>query len=98
MDSAPENTTTPETDGPDDEAPGASGVGRRQPCPCGSGKKFKNCCDGKATIAPRVEPGAVQKNAGPAKGMTGHKALPKMPTKTAFQAPPKQTNTARRKV
>ncbi|HET9957994.1 MAG TPA: SEC-C metal-binding domain-containing protein [Polyangiaceae bacterium] len=23
-------------------------VGRNQPCPCGSGKKFKKCCDGKA--------------------------------------------------
>ncbi|WP_428484137.1 SEC-C metal-binding domain-containing protein [Rhodopila sp.] len=23
------------------------GVGRNDPCPCGSGKKFKNCCLGK---------------------------------------------------
>ncbi len=22
-------------------------VGRNDPCPCGSGKKFKKCCDGK---------------------------------------------------
>lgn len=26
-----------------------SKVGRNQPCPCGSGKKFKNCC-GKLTV------------------------------------------------
>ncbi len=25
-------------------------VGRNDPCPCGSGKKFKNCCMGKLTI------------------------------------------------
>jgi hypothetical protein len=23
---------------------------RREPCPCGSGKRFKNCCDGIVTI------------------------------------------------
>lgn len=22
-------------------------VGRNEPCPCGSGKKFKRCCDGR---------------------------------------------------
>lgn len=22
-------------------------IGRNEPCPCGSGKKFKNCCMGK---------------------------------------------------
>jgi len=21
------------------------GIGRNKPCPCGSGKKFKNCCE-----------------------------------------------------
>jgi hypothetical protein len=24
-----------------------AGIGRNEPCPCGSGKKFKQCCDGK---------------------------------------------------
>ncbi len=24
-------------------------VGRNDPCPCGSGRKYKNCCEGKAT-------------------------------------------------
>ena len=27
-------------------------VGRNEPCPCGSGKKFKKCCIGKSNIAP----------------------------------------------
>ncbi len=31
------------------------GVGRNDPCPCGSGKKFKKCCLGKVD-APRTEP------------------------------------------
>jgi len=26
--------------------PSAQKVGRNEPCPCGSGKKFKKCCDG----------------------------------------------------
>lgn len=26
------------------KAPGASPIGRNDPCPCGSGKKFKKCC------------------------------------------------------
>ena len=26
-------------------------VGRNDPCPCGSGKKFKNCCMRKGTVA-----------------------------------------------
>lgn len=26
------------------KAPGASPVGRNDPCPCGSGRKFKKCC------------------------------------------------------
>lgn len=26
----------------------ATKVGRNDPCPCGSGQKFKKCCEGKA--------------------------------------------------
>lgn len=37
-----------EPDGPDDDeaagAPPAAKVGRNDPCPCGSGKKYKKCC------------------------------------------------------
>ena len=29
-------------------------VGRNEPCPCGSGKKFKKCCLGKSMSAPRL--------------------------------------------
>ena len=39
---------------------------RREPCPCGSGKRFKNCCEGLVTIdtaklreAERQKPGTV---------------------------------------
>jgi SWIM/SEC-C metal-binding protein len=27
-------------------------VGRNEPCPCGSGKKFKKCCDGATARLP----------------------------------------------
>ena len=26
-------------------------VGRNEPCPCGSGKKYKKCCESKATFS-----------------------------------------------
>lgn len=39
---------------------------RRQPCPCGSTKKFKDCCEGSVDInadqvraAERAEPGTI---------------------------------------
>jgi SWIM/SEC-C metal-binding protein len=28
--------------------PKAPRIGRNEPCPCGSGKKYKKCCEGKA--------------------------------------------------
>ena len=41
---------------------------RRQPCPCGSGKKFKNCCEGSVRIdedllrkAEQTNPGTVSR-------------------------------------
>jgi len=33
-------------------------VGRNDACPCGSGKKFKKCCEGKAPVAAPAAPGA----------------------------------------
>jgi hypothetical protein len=33
---------------------GSERVGRNQPCPCGSGKKFKKCCIGEPYVAYRV--------------------------------------------
>jgi SWIM/SEC-C metal-binding protein len=27
-------------------------IGRNEPCPCGSGKKFKKCCDGRQPQTP----------------------------------------------
>lgn len=30
-----------------------SKVGRNDPCPCGSGKKFKKCCEQKSTLQRR---------------------------------------------
>jgi protein O-GlcNAc transferase len=32
--------------------------GRNDPCPCGSGKKYKHCCEGKVAAAPRSPPPA----------------------------------------
>jgi Tfp pilus assembly protein PilF len=34
-------------------------VGRNDPCPCGSGKKYKNCCLGKADSRPANAPGPM---------------------------------------
>jgi tetratricopeptide (TPR) repeat protein len=30
-------------------------IGRNSPCPCGSGKKYKKCCEAKAAIHPRPQ-------------------------------------------
>jgi hypothetical protein len=35
-----------EGDGPTDPHRAAPKVGRNEPCPCGSGKKYKKCCGG----------------------------------------------------
>ena len=37
----------------------AGKVGRNDPCPCGSGRKFKQCCAGKAERRARVGTYAV---------------------------------------
>src|SRR5579864_5297140 len=41
-------------------ASATAGRGRNDPCPCGSGRKYKNCCSGKApastAAAPKAEP------------------------------------------
>ena len=37
---------------PPEPALAAAKVGRNEPCPCGSGKKFKKCCDGAPAQAP----------------------------------------------
>jgi hypothetical protein len=29
-------------------------TGRNEPCPCGSGKKFKKCCEGKADASQKM--------------------------------------------
>jgi tetratricopeptide (TPR) repeat protein len=31
-------------------------IGRNSPCPCGSGKKYKKCCEAKAASPPRSQP------------------------------------------
>ena len=31
---------------PEEKSPARPKVGRNDPCPCGSGKKFKKCCAG----------------------------------------------------
>lgn len=38
---------------------------RRQPCPCGSGKKFKDCCE---PDAPRIDVEALRRAEGRAPG------------------------------
>lgn len=35
-------------------------TGRNDPCPCGSGKEYKNCCDQIVPIAPAVRVAPIQ--------------------------------------
>jgi hypothetical protein len=43
-------------------------VGRNNPCPCGSGKKFKKCCLGKADAAPPIVSATPRGGAGSRRG------------------------------
>ena len=66
-------------------------VTRRQPCPCGSGKKFKSCCEGD----PRYEVAEIGAEAQPVSPDTLKKApafSPKGGPKPAslHQGPPQQ--------
>lgn len=56
-------------------------VGRNDPCPCGSGKKFKKCCELKAT----------RRSIGSAQIMTGTNKMSSLFNRrvTAIQAPKK---------
>ncbi len=38
------DSDAPIPDAPVEQAKGASAPGRNDPCPCGSGKKYKKCC------------------------------------------------------
>jgi hypothetical protein len=61
-------------------------VGRNDPCPCGSGKKFKKCCLGKEGAAPARPPGDLGAALPPAPSKR-HPAAPRPPARPA--APPK---------
>ena len=37
-------------------APRGPRVGRNDPCPCGSGRKYKRCCLGRASERPKESP------------------------------------------
>ena len=49
-------------------------VGRNDPCPCGSGKKFKKCCEkkmiGKKFVASKLEAPSLQNRITQAGGLT----------------------------
>lgn len=42
---------------------------RKNPCPCGSGKKFKNCCEGIVSIDTRKLLAAEKRNPGTISGI-----------------------------
>jgi hypothetical protein len=50
-------------------------VGRNEPCPCGSGKKYKQCCLGKDEAAER-EARAKSAEAAPAEAREAPKTAP----------------------
>ena len=62
-------------------------VGRNDPCPCGSGKKFKKCCEsqmlGRRFRATRIEDGSalsIQKTVGLSSFFQAHlEKIPKKP-------------------
>ena len=73
LEQARKNATGPAWDGSIPSSPAADTIlgsgatlkraipkaGRNDPCPCGSGKKFKQCCDGKISTGDQYEVGGV---------------------------------------
>ena len=51
---APEDVRLPFTDMPQPLVDPLKGIGRNDPCPCGSGKKFKKCCLGRESRRPSL--------------------------------------------
>src|SRR5437870_4789950 len=53
-------------------------TGRNDPCPCGSGKKYKNCCLGKgrAVPAPPAGPGKLLRSTAPPRPLPRAPRLP----------------------
>ena len=65
-------------------------VGRNDPCPCGSGKKFKKCCYGKADLLEETDGGHAAALGGIRKGRTS----PRYPIGTiALYGPDGETTT-----
>ncbi len=52
LDLLPEDDTTEVIEGDGAPLKAHEKVGRNDPCPCGSGKKFKKCCEGKQAARP----------------------------------------------
>jgi uncharacterized protein len=50
----PEDVRLPFTDMPQSFVDPFKGVGRNDPCPCGSGKKFKKCCLDRGSLRPSL--------------------------------------------
>src|SRR5437868_15478192 len=60
-------------------------TGRNDPCPCGSGKKFKKCCLGKNRAASVLPPAA---DLGSAPTPSGRSSELAGPSRAARRAPP----------
>jgi hypothetical protein len=56
---APELRVSPTGDDTPTPSVASGKVGRNEPCPCGSGKKYKKCCLDRERSAPSEEPGAA---------------------------------------
>lgn len=78
----------------------AGKVGRNDPCPCGSGKKFKKCCvDSPAYTAAPVQPQAAAKPASAQAAAAPHQPFAKQAQARGGHAIPASRNTfIRRKV
>jgi hypothetical protein len=93
------------TEAPAEEATAAAAspilVGRRQPCPCGSGKKFKNCCIGDPAYEVATDGAVPQAPTAPtaaAKPGPAHAKFNKAPGHSSFNAPRPSNTVHRRKV
>jgi hypothetical protein len=63
-------------------------IGRNEPCPCGSGQKYKNCCLGKAAVDTAID--IFQKKFGVESGLNDRFAQHQQETQLKMIAAMKQ--------
>jgi hypothetical protein len=65
-------------------------VGRNDPCPCGSGKKFKKCCESKAAAQKTITSAQVLQGTSKMASLFQRNVKPLTPQNPPSETPPEE--------